>query len=161
MREALIIVDMQNDFVLPSGPLYVPGSLEIVGGITEEILKFERRGELVIASACWHPYDHCSFQKYGGQWPAHCIQGTEGARLQTAIRNAITYEIYKGKSKDKEEYSAFEVPELHAMLSQREVEMIRICGVAKSICVAHTAEAAKKLGYKVDVLEKLCRDIKK
>src|ERR687895_326538 len=84
-REALIIVDFQNDFT-PGGALGVPDGDEIAGRINE--LAAEPRFELVIATRDWHPRDHGSFEELGGIWPVHCVQGTEGAELHPALERA-------------------------------------------------------------------------
>ena len=67
---ALIIVDMQNDF-LPGGALAVPQGNEVVSGLNRYATLFVKLGMPVFATRDWHPPDHCSFSEQGGPWPAH------------------------------------------------------------------------------------------
>ena len=73
MPEALLIVDVQNDF-LPGGALAVPGGDEVIDPINA--LAADPRFAVVIATRDWHPPDHRSFVEHGGPWPPHCVQGT-------------------------------------------------------------------------------------
>ena len=117
--EALIVIDVQNDFC-PGGALAVPGGDEIVPGINALMPEFQVK----VLTQDWHPADHASFASnhdgrapmeliempYGPQvlWPDHCVQGTEGAAfhadLVTAPADLI---IRKGFSPQIDSYSAF------------------------------------------------------
>ena len=67
---ALIIVDLQNDF-LPDGALPVPHGDEVIPLANE----LQSHFELVVATQDWHPANHCSFKAQGGPWPPHCVAG--------------------------------------------------------------------------------------
>ena len=76
--DALIIVDVQNDF-LPGGSLAVPNGDEVIAAFNRYIELVQSKGLPVFATRDWHPNDHCSFKEQGGPWPPHCIVDTEGA----------------------------------------------------------------------------------
>jgi nicotinamidase/pyrazinamidase len=168
--KALIVVDMQNDFI--DGSLAVPGAAEIIVPIQNYIGDLaERWGDeypLIAFTACAHPADHCSFKEQGGPWPAHCVVGTKGRRLQPGLE-AMSYGgcmlFEKGSDSDKEEYSAlYEGSPLHDWLkgdahTENPVTELEICGLARDYCVQATADAAVALGYKVTILEHLCRAV--
>lgn len=159
--KALIVVDMQNDFI--TGSLPVPRALEIVGGISEMMHNYKAAGDLVVMTKCWHPAGHCSFVTNGGQWPVHCVRKTVGAFLQPALRvyadliGAVI--IHKGERADQEQYSGFDNPDLDAALHLRDIREIAVCGIARDYCVEATAKAAAALGYSVTILEDLCRSV--
>ena len=83
--DALLIVDVQNDF-LPGGSLSVPHGDEVVPVLNHWIDLFRERALPVFATRDWHPADHCSFVAQGGPWPPHCVVGTAGARFSEALR---------------------------------------------------------------------------
>jgi len=150
MSQALIVVDYQNDFTPPYGALAVPGGEEIAGRLNE--LAADERFEIVIATRDWHPPDHSSFRDQGGQWPPHCVQGTPGAELNAALdRSLIDAVIDKGQSRDGEGYSAFESPELGALLRETEVMALTVVGLATDYCVLNTARDALKEAFTVTV----------
>ena len=100
--DALIIVDVQNDF-LPGGSLAVPEGDIAASVVNDYIEKFVGLGLPVYATRDWHTPDHCSFQAQGGIWPSHCVAGTDGAAFAPALRlpqDATV--ISKGSSRDKD-----------------------------------------------------------
>ncbi len=96
-NEALIVIDVQNDFC-PGGALAVPGGDEIVPGINALMDDFAA----VVLTQDWHPAGHSSFASshggkapydmidmpYGPQvlWPDHCMIGTDGAAFHADLR---------------------------------------------------------------------------
>ncbi len=97
MAEALLIIDVQNDF-LPGGALAVTGGDEVIAPINA--LAADPRFAVVIATRDWHPPDHSSFAEQGGPWPAHCVQGTPGAEITDRLdRSAIDAVIDTGTSR--------------------------------------------------------------
>ncbi|RHW70312.1 Isochorismatase family [Trypanosoma brucei equiperdum] len=108
-HDALIIVDMQNDFVLPDGALSVTGATEIIPIINRVVGDHQFRA--VVASMDWHPPGHMSFRNEdgtGGPWPPHCVRSTTGAQLHSEMKQGeITHLIHKATSLDSESYSAF------------------------------------------------------
>ncbi len=73
--DALIVVDVQNDF-LPSGTLAVPSADLVIEPLNRYIRAFEHRRLPIFLTRDWHPPNHCSFRAQGGWWPAHCVAGT-------------------------------------------------------------------------------------
>ena len=79
--EALIVVDVQNDFC-PGGALAVPDGDQVV----EPINELAERIPFVVATRDWHPPGHSSFAEQGGPWPVHCLRDSPGAELHAGIR---------------------------------------------------------------------------
>jgi nicotinamidase-related amidase len=156
-KQALIIVDMQNDFVSPDGALSVPGATEIV----DDISTFSDAFDLVIATRDWHPDDHQSFDcNGGGQWPIHCVAGTPGAQLVDGLLSSYHIIIDKGIDPITDGYSGFEGQvsslgehggTLNDVLVIHDIATVHIVGVALDYCVKATALDAAAFGYGVIV----------
>ena len=84
-RDALLVVDVQNDF-LPGGVLAVPRG-EVIEPLNDYIRQFARLQLPVFATRDWHPREYCSFREHG-LWPAHCVAGTHGAKFPPQLRLA-------------------------------------------------------------------------
>lgn len=175
-NEALIVIDMQNDFC-PAGALAVAEGDTIVPGINALMQEFRT----VVLTQDWHPADHLSFASqhenaapmsmtempYGPQvlWPDHCVQGTNGADFHPDLRTDADLIIRKGFRREIDSYSAFfendhETPTgLHGYLSERGITGITLAGLATDFCVNYSALDGAKLGYKVTVIESLSRGI--
>ena len=177
MKTALLVIDVQNDFC-PAGALAVVGGNEIIPHINEEMAKYD----CVVLTQDWHPKGHSSFatshegknplelikMPYGDQvlWPDHCIQGSKGAEFHPDLNieqaNAI---IRKGSNPRIDSYSAFfendrKTPTgLDGYFKSLEIQNINLVGLATDFCVNYSAQDAANLGYKVSVLEKMCRAI--
>ena len=177
MKTALLVIDVQNDFC-PAGALEVAGGNEIIPYINKEMVKYD----CVVLTQDWHPKGHSSFatshegknplelikMPYGDQvlWPDHCVQGSKGAEFHPDLNieqaNAI---IRKGSNPFIDSYSAFfendrKTPTgLDGYLKSLEIENINLVGLATDFCVNYSAQDAANLGYKVSVLEKMCRAI--
>jgi nicotinamidase/pyrazinamidase len=147
MREALLIVDLQNDF-LPGGALPVPRGDEVLARVNE--LLASDRFDLVVATRDWHPPDHGSFRDQGGPWPQHCVQDTAGAELDARIaREKVDVVVDAGYRPDLEGYSGFEATELEAVLRTHRIERVTVVGLATDYCVKHTALDALRHGFEV------------
>ena len=107
----LIIVDCQNDFI--TGTLTVKGAKTAVEEIKKFIKSHYKEIEKIIFTVDWHPYNHSSFKRNGGQWPNHCVQYTPGACIEPKLLKFvqsynIDYEVsQKGCIEEVEEYGAF------------------------------------------------------
>ena len=177
MTKALIIVDMQNDF-LPGGALAVPNGDQII----EEINRLSKNYDLVVASQDWHPANHGSFasQHEGKQpfemgelaglpqvfWPEHCVQSTPGAALTEELdQNSIEAIFRKGMDPEIDSYSAFfdngmkKATGLEGYLKDRKVDEMHICGLAADFCVMATAKDALKLGFASLILQNATKAI--
>lgn len=155
-RDALIIVDVQNDFC-PGGALAVPEGDAVV----EPLNRAMRHFGTVIATQDWHPREHCSFQTNGGQWPVHCVEHSPGAELHPALeRDKITLHLRKGTQPDQEAYSGFEgETDLAAWLRERGLQRLFIGGLATDYCVRATALDAVRQGFETYLLVDACRGV--
>lgn len=152
-KEALIVVDVQNDFC-EGGTLEVPGASEIIPIINRLMDRFE----LVIATQDNHPANHCSFD----QWPVHCVAGTEGAELHKGLKvERIKHLVKKGTSKNKEAYSGFRETGLSYLLSSHGTKVIYVCGLATDYCVKATALDGLEEGFEVTVILDAIRGVTK
>ena len=155
MTQALLIVDMQNDF-LKGGSLEVPLSSHLISYMNRLIPQFS----IVVASLDWHPADHCSFIQQGGRWPSHCIENSKGSRFPDGIDSSRFDKIFfKGSLKHEDSYSAFYIGEhnqstgLDEFFQDKGVKEIIIVGLTLEYCVRSTALDALKLGYHVKIIK--------
>jgi nicotinamidase/pyrazinamidase len=145
--EALVIVDVQNDFC-PGGALAVPDGDAVI----EPINRLARATPFVVATRDWHPLDHQSFIAYGGRWPEHCVAETAGAQIHERIDSgAIDAVIDKGQAPETEGYSGFEDTGLERLLRERGIDTVNVAGLALDYCVKATALDAKRAGFEVVV----------
>ncbi|UWQ49486.1 bifunctional nicotinamidase/pyrazinamidase [Leisingera caerulea] len=176
MTQALIVVDVQNDFC-PGGALAVPGGDEVVAPINAMMDRFDA----VILTQDWHPAGHSSFASahpgkapfetvempYGTQvlWPDHCVQGTEGAAFHKDLRTDGDLIIRKGFRPAIDSYSGFYENDkatptgLEGYLRSRGITRLTLAGLATDFCVAFTALDAARLGFDVTVDLAACRAI--
>ncbi|WP_319825351.1 bifunctional nicotinamidase/pyrazinamidase [Thalassovita sp.] len=177
MSQALIVIDVQNDFC-PGGTLAVPEGDRIIEGINALM----RQADAVVLTQDWHPADHLSFASqhadaapfsltempYGPRvlWPDHCIQGTNGAQFHPALNvNKTDMIIRKGFRRGIDSYSAFFENDqitptgLEGYLRTRGITRLELVGLATDFCVNFSAVDAAKLGFDVTVRMDLCRAI--
>ncbi len=163
-KDALVIVDVQNDFC-PGGALAVAGGDEVVPRLNAYIEKFEKARKPIFATRDWHPKKTIHFKAYGGQWPPHCIQGTKGAELRSDLRLPRTASIITtGALPDEDGYSGFDGRDergmaLAELLRRSGVERIFVGGLATDYCVKHTVLDGLKHGFKVVWLEDASRGV--
>ena len=174
---ALIIVDLQNDF-LPGGALAVPHGDEVIPLANEVQQKFE----LVVATQDWHPPDHGSFaenhpgKKPGDRiildgieqilWPVHCVQKTRGAEFAPSFDTSrIAHVFHKGIDPLIDSYSTFfdnahrRHTGLAHYLEKRRIKDIYLMGLALDYCVKYSALDARQLGLNTHVILDGCRGI--
>jgi nicotinamidase/pyrazinamidase len=163
-KSALVVVDVQNDF-LPGGALAVPQGDAVIAILNDYISLFERVQCPIYVTRDWHPAQTCHFQSGGGVWPPHCIQGTEGAAFHPALRvpsGAVI--ISKGMDPQQDSYSAFqgqtdEGRDFLSELRHRGIEHIYVGGLATDYCVRFTVLDARRAGLEVTVLEDAVRGV--
>jgi nicotinamidase/pyrazinamidase len=174
---ALIVVDIQNDFV-PGGSLGVAGGDEIIPIVN----KLQDSFDLVVATQDWHPADHKSFaSNHQGKkpfetmilhgvdqvlWPDHCIQGSVGAELHNDLNlNKVEAIFRKGMDADIDSYSGFydngykKSTGLAGYLRERKVKKLYVCGLAADYCVFYTTKDALKENFDTYVIEDATRAI--
>jgi len=177
MKRALILVDLQNDF-LPGGALAVPHGDEVVPIAN----RLQRKFELVLATQDWHPSDHGSFAanhkgKKPGEhivldgieqilWPMHCVQNTQGAEFAPSFDTSrIAYVFHKGTERNIDSYSTFfdnahrRHTGLAHYLEKRGIKDIYLMGLALDYCVKYSTVDARELGFNTHVIVDGCRGI--
>ena len=171
---ALIIVDVQNDF-LPGGALAVPQGDEVISVINglSALCDFY---DVVVATQDWHPKDHGSFAaNQDGEigevidldglpqilWPVHCVQGSRGAEFpETLDCGRISRVFTKGANPQVDSYSGFfdngqrESTGLAAHLEQLGVTEVHVVGLATDYCVKFTALDAVALGFNTTLIRR-------
>lgn len=175
--KALIIVDVQNDFC-PGGALAVREGDAVVPIINALQPAFD----LMVATQDWHPADHLSFAanhagKSPGEvieldglrqvlWPAHCVQGTAGAELVSALDTSRIACIFpKGTEREIDSYSGFfdnghkRATGLGDFLKEQSAAEIYVAGLATDYCVKFTALDARQLGFDTFLIEDACRGV--
>lgn len=157
-KQALIVVDVQNDFC-PGGTLAVPHGDEVVAPLNKLIDEFLERGDPVYKSRDWHPPTTKHFTAYGGTWPVHCVQNTEGAAFHPGLRDDPRIKVISKGLDDTDGYSAFDETDLGSQLSKDNVSEVVVGGLATDYCVKHTVLDALKQGYKVIAVEDAMRPV--
>ena len=145
--EALIVVDMQNDFA-SGGALAVDDGDAVIGPVN----RLAAEAPFVVATRDWHPPDHASFEANGGIWPVHCVQGSQGAELHPDVdAGADRRVVDTGYTPELDGYSGFESTELEQLLRDHGVDKVHVVGLALDYCVKETALDAKRAGFEVVV----------
>lgn len=158
-RDALIIVDVQNDF-LPGGALAVPDGDAVLPVLNGYITLFERRGLPIFATRDWHPADHCSFRALGGPWPPHCVAFSRGAAFAADLQlpcSAVV--VSKAQTAERDAYSGFEGTELEALLRARGASRLLVGGLATDYCVLNTVRDGLARGFQVLLLTDAIRAV--
>ena len=157
---ALVVVDVQNDFADPAGSLYVGGGEQVVPFANAEVERALEAGATIVYTQDWHPPTTPHFEKDGGIWPVHCVQGTWGADLHPDLR--VEGPVVRKGSGGEDGYSGFSVrhpeaghvtaTELEPLLRDRGAQRVVICGLATDYCVVETVLDARRLGFPTAVL---------
>lgn len=157
MADALIVVDVQNDFC-PGGSLAVPDGDAVVPILNEYMARAVDAGIPIFASRDWHPEHTRHFVTEGGPWPPHCVQGTSGAEFHAGLRlPASAVVVSKGMSTDDQGYSALEalLPDgrpLASALHALGVDHVYVGGLATDYCVRATVLDAINDGFATSLL---------
>ena len=157
--DALLIVDLQNDF-LPGGSLGVPQGDLVIAPVNALVELYGARGLPVYASRDWHPGDHCSFAAHGGPWPPHCVAGSEGAAFSGALRlPADAIVVSKADTQAQDAYSAFNQTGLAPAMRAAGITRVAVCGLATDYCVLHTVLDALTAGFEVLLVPEATRAV--
>jgi nicotinamidase/pyrazinamidase len=175
--KALILIDIQNDFVA-GGALAVPGGDAVVPVAN----RLQPLFDLVVATQDWHPANHGSFalrhpgKKPGDMielnglpqtlWPVHCVEHTHGAELVPTLETRrIAKIVYKGTDPGVDSYSAFfsngrrQATILEHYARSQGVTDVFLAGLATDYCVKATALDAVELGFRTHVIIDACRGV--
>ncbi len=177
IMKALVVVDVQNDFV-PGGSLAVPGGDSIIPVINKLAGNFG----LIVATQDWHPSEHKSFaSNHPGMrpfenieingiketlWPDHCIQGTKGAEFHPALETKRFAAIFrKGMDPETDSYSGFfdnghQISTgLAGYLREKGITDAYFCGLASDICVYYTIRDSLQEGFSSTLIEDASRPL--
>jgi len=182
-NDALIIIDIQNDFI-PEGSLPVEEGDLIIEGINEVANNFKNNIRNVILTQDWHPEGHLSFaSSHSGMnpgdefqsedgaigpvlWADHCVQGTKGAEFHDDLdKNLASLILRKGRNPKVDSYSAFLENDkktetgLAGYLRSVNIKRIFVCGLALDYCCYYTAMDAVDFGFNVYFIIDLTRGI--
>jgi len=175
--KALIIVDIQNDF-LPGGALAVPDG-DLIVPIANRL---QTMFPLVVATQDWHPANHGSFAaNHPGKkvfeqidlnglpqtlWPVHCVQGTSGAELAPGLQRERIAKIFpKGADAGVDSYSGLfdnghrKSTGLGEWLKAKGVTEVFVCGLATDYCVKFTALDAAQQDFRTHFIEDASRGV--
>ncbi len=139
-KEALFVVDMQNDFSHPKGALFLPKNLKIIPKIKKEIEKSREKNRKIVFTQDWHQKDDKEFKI----WPKHCIENTWGAEIVKELTPQKGDLVIKKKT-----YSAFFETNLDKILKRLEIKKLIFTGCVTNICILFTTFDAFKLGYEI------------
>jgi len=145
-KEALLVIDMLKDFVLPGAPLEVPDTRKIIPVIKKEIERARTNNYPVIYICDRHEPDDKEFRKFG--WPPHAVRGSSGADVVDELRPQEGDLIV-----EKNTYDGFYKTRLEDILRANGVESLRLTGCVTNICVLFTASSAVLRDFKVIVIE--------
>lgn len=177
MKRALILVDIQNDF-LPGGALAVPNGDEIIPIVNGIMRDFD----LVVATQDFHPESHGSFSaNHSGAnayevvdlngldqvlWPTHCVAGSYGAEFASELDMSMVAQVFpKGMEQGIDSYSGFfdngrrKDTGLGNYLKAMGIEEVFVVGLATDYCVKYTAIDAVSLGFRTHVLKDATRGV--
>lgn len=153
MKNILLIVDPQNDFI--TGSLAVEGAKKKMMYLSDYIDSIEY--DYIFITMDTHPLNHCSFKENGGIWPKHCVAGTNGwcipEYLSNALKDASSESYYhKGIESDQEEYSIFDNSVDGHFLEGRIIKLFKqddlyidVCGIAGDYCVLETIKGLRRI----------------
>ncbi len=176
MKQALVVIDLQNDF-LPNGSLAVTNGDQIIEPINQLMLHFD----VVVASQDCHPKNHISFAKTWAKnigevifekgveqklWPIHCVKDTFGSQFPTSFNSSLIDKIfYKGCLEKVDSYSVFidqqgsQATDIDSYLKSQDIHHLTFVGLATDYCVKASVLDALKLGYEVQVIYDACRAV--
>ena len=170
MRNALLVVDVQVDFV-EGGSLGVQGGLSVAAMIARHVRHFRNEYQFIVASRDYHESapDHISdHPDFVNTWPPHCMVGTPGAAFVPTIQNLVREKYIHAvvtKGRTAAAYSAFDGydPRGHKLLDvlkENGIDHIDVCGIATDYCVRASALDARTNQFQVRVLVNLCAAVK-
>lgn len=177
MKTALILVDIQNDFI-PGGALPTKNGDEVVPVAN----RLQPHFDLVVASQDWHPRDHGSFaSNHPGKkpgdvidlhglsqilWPDHCVQGSPGAEFHRDLDTSRIARVFrKGTDPAIDSYSTFydnahrKSTGLGDYFREQNVTDVYVAGLATDYCVKWSALDALGLGFRTHVIRDACRGV--
>jgi nicotinamidase-related amidase len=145
---AVVVIDMQRDFLDPGAPITTPGGLDLIPGINRLTARARDLGMPVVFTQEMHRADKSDFGIELEFEPPHCLEGTAGMDLADALDVApADYRVL-----NKRRYDAFLGTDLEGLLRNLRVENLLVTGVCTDICVASTVQHARNLDFRCYVL---------
>jgi nicotinamidase/pyrazinamidase len=174
MRQGLIVVDVQNDFC-EGGSLAVEGGASVASDIGELLHHWSRKDpkappyEVAVATKDHHvdPGTHWAPRgeapDYVDTWPVHCKVGTDGEAFHPNL-DPQPFDAVFLKGEHEAAFSGFQGraadgTSLADWLKQHEIDSVDVCGIATDYCVRHTALDARRNGFEVRLLTRLCAGV--
>lgn len=145
---ALLVIDMQNDFLLPGAPLLTPGGLELIPVIAGLACRARAAGALVVFTQEAHRGDGTDFGIERFFEPMHCAEGGTGIELADGLGVEPQDLVIRGKRR----YDAFLGTDLDVVLRVHAIENLVVCGICTDVCVTSTVQHARNLDYRCLVL---------
>ena len=139
-KTAVIVIDMQNDFIEEKGKLYVPRSEKLIKPIKSILDKAREAGATIIYTQDWHHEDDPEFEV----WGEHALADSWGAEIVEELKPKEGEFVVR-----KPSYDAFYGTPLEHILRYRGLENLILTGVLANICVLHTAGSAAMRGYRL------------
>jgi nicotinamidase/pyrazinamidase len=171
--KALLLIDLQNDFV-PGGALAVANGDQTIEIANQLLSEKGRLFDIAVATQDWHPSNHKSFAANNGaevgsmgtlgglpqvMWPTHCVQGSSGAEFVKSLEiRKVDKIVQKGTDPQIDSYSGFfdnghkKATELASYLKSQNVDEVIVMGLATDYCVKFTALDARELGLKTTLI---------
>ncbi|RKX54433.1 MAG: cysteine hydrolase [Thermotoga sp.] len=144
--KALLLIDLQNDFVVENGALYIPGAEKVVNYACKMIDEFKDKNLPIVTTQDWHEENDLEFSRF----PRHCVENTYGADLHWKIKERLeNYE--KWFTVKKRRFSAFFQTNFDELIERERIDSFDVCGVATNICVLFTVEELRNRDIDVTV----------
>lgn len=137
---AVVVVDMQNDFVREDGSLTVPGAAESVAAI-RRLIGWARDSDVPVL---YTQDTHTEGDPEWEIWPRHTEKGTDGWKIVDELAPRPDEQVFR-----KVRYDGFYGSGLDHHLRWLGVETLIICGTVANICVHYTAASAGLRWYRV------------
>ena len=164
-------VDVQADFMLPGGKLYVPGAEKLLPNIRRLTDAARQERVFLVSHGCFHTPNDPEFQTF----PPHCVQGTTGAEL---IPEALTQKMARVPNEpearlpddltkfqqillEKQTLNIFESRHADALVRRLDsrAELV-VFGVVTEYCVSFAAKGLLERGRRVAVVRDAIETLK-
>ncbi len=143
-REALLVIDMLNDFCLEGAPLYVPSTGDVIPNIARELKRAREAGTPVIYVCDAHVRDDPEF----AYWPPHALAGSDGAMVVDELA-PLPGEVVI----EKTTLSCFHGTRLPGALRKARISTLTVTGCVTEICVLMTVFEGMTRGFRVRVIK--------
>ena len=152
-KQAVLIIDMVNDFVSPDGVLYCGEAAQKIIPYIRKLIETKRKEKAVIIYITdQHEPQDREFERF----PPHCIKGTKGAEIVPELSPTPKDYIVP-----KQHFSAFFNTNLEQILKKEGITQVHIVGVCTSICIMETASDLCERDYEIYIHEKGVADFDK